>query len=191
MPVLLLEVLCILPFQVKKQTPIIDGLGTQIRTLLYNIDDIVIFESCQNELNLPVTAMFQSSFNDEGFIGFKIERVDCSPPKARSYDVFYSIVNHAKIIPYFLFSLKTIFTIEAKVSCHMNQYLCKIGVDTPISILICISQSTSGLTINNMNNFMLLCHLRAKAPVGCVPTNPSLKAGVNDGLSPVFSRGRV
>jgi len=64
----------------------------------------------------------------------------------------------------------------------MNQYLCKIGVDTPISILICISQSTSGLTINNMNNFMLLCHLRAKAPVGCVPTNPSLKAGVSDGL---------
>ena len=83
MPVLLLEVLCILPFQVKKQTPIIDGLGTQIRTLLYNIDDIVIFESCQNELNLPVTTMFQSSFNDEKLIGFKIKRIDSCPPKGK------------------------------------------------------------------------------------------------------------
>jgi len=108
MLILLPEALCILPFQVKKQTPIIDGLGTQIRTLLYNIDDIVMLESCQNELNLPVTTMFQSSFNDEEFIGFKIERVDCGPPKARGYDVFYSIVNHAKIIPYLLVSLKTI-----------------------------------------------------------------------------------
>ena len=108
MLVLLLEALCILPFQVKKQTPVIDSLGTQIRALLYNIDDIVMLESCQNKLNLPVTTMFQSSFNDEEFIGFKIERVDCSSPKARSYDVFYSIVNHAKIIPYLLVSLKTI-----------------------------------------------------------------------------------
>ena len=182
MPVLLLEAPCILSFQVKIQTPVIDRSGTQIRALLNYMDDVLMFEIGENKFNLPVSAMFKDSFDNEELIGFKIERVDCSPPEARSNNIFYSITNHIKIIPYFLASLKTIFTIEAKVSCHMNQYLCKIGVDTPISILICISQSTSGLTINNMNNFMLLCHLKAKAPVGCVSTNPSLKAGVNDGL---------
>ena len=88
MVVLLLKTPCILPFQVKRQTPIIDGLGTQIRALLYHINDIVMLESCQNKLNLPVATMFQSSFNDEEFIGFKIERVDCSPPKTRSDDAF-------------------------------------------------------------------------------------------------------
>ena len=108
MLILLLEAPCILSFQVKKQTPIIDSPGTQIRALLYNIDDIVMLESCQNKFNLPVTAMFQNSLNNEEFIGFKIERVDCSPPEARSDDVFYIITNHVKIIPYFLASLKTI-----------------------------------------------------------------------------------
>ena len=39
----------------------------------------------------------------------------------------------------------------------------------------------AGLTINNMNNFILLA-IRAKALVCRVPTNPSLKAGVSNGL---------
>ena len=108
MLVLLLEALCILPFQVKKQTPVIDSLGTQIRALLYNIDDIVMLESCQNKLNLPVTTMFQNSFNNEELIGFKIKQIDSRSPEARSNNIFYSITNRAKIIPYLLVSLKTI-----------------------------------------------------------------------------------
>ncbi len=37
------------------------------------------------------------------------------------------------------------------------------------------------LTLNNMNT-SCCCAIMAKAPVGRVPTNPSLKAGVSDGL---------
>jgi len=46
MLVLLLEAPCILPFQVKIQTPVIDSSGTQIRALLNYTDDILALESC-------------------------------------------------------------------------------------------------------------------------------------------------
>jgi len=67
-----------------------------------------MLESCQNELNLPVTTVFQNSLNNEELVGFNIQQIDSRPPETRSYDVFYRIVNHAKIIPYFISSLKTI-----------------------------------------------------------------------------------
>jgi len=111
MPVLLLEAPCILSFQVKKQTPVIDCSGTQIRALLNYTDDILALECCQNELNLPVTAMFQDSLNNEELIGFKVERIDSRSPEAGSNKVFYGITNHAKIILYFPDSLKSNFSV--------------------------------------------------------------------------------
>ena len=108
MPVLLLEAPCILSFQVKIQTPVIDRSGTQIRALLNYMDDVLVFEIGENKFNLPVSAMFKDSFDNEELIGFKIKQIDSRPPEARSNDIFYSIVNHAKFIPYFISSLKTI-----------------------------------------------------------------------------------
>jgi len=70
--------------------------------------DVLVFEIGENKFYLLVSAMFKESFNNEELIGFKIERVDCSPPEARSNNIFYSITNYVKIIPYFLASLKTI-----------------------------------------------------------------------------------
>jgi len=46
MLILLLEAPRILSFQVKIQTPVIDTPGTQIKTLLHNMDDIVMLEYC-------------------------------------------------------------------------------------------------------------------------------------------------
>ena len=108
MLVLLPEVLCILPFQVKKQTPIIDRPWTQITALLHHTYNIFVFEIGQNKFNLPVTAMFQNPFNNEEFIGFKIKQIDSRPPETGSNDISYRVTNHAKIIPYWFVSLNTI-----------------------------------------------------------------------------------
>ena len=101
MLILLLEAPCILPFQVKKQTPIIDCPWTQIRALLNYMNYILTLEICQDKLYLPITTMFQNSFNNKELISFKIERTDSRPPKARSNNIFYIIIHHVKIIPYF------------------------------------------------------------------------------------------
>src|SRR3989339_1159612 len=47
-----------------------------------------------------------------------------------------------------------------------------------------VCTSMGGLTITTS----CCCAIRAKAPVGRVPTNPSLKAGVSNGFIPVFTR---
>lgn len=99
MAVLLQKTPCILPFQIKKQTPIINNLRTQIRAFPHNTYDIRVFIIAQNKFNLPVTAMLQQSFNNEKLISLHIKQPDNCTPETRADNILYSIANHSEVIP--------------------------------------------------------------------------------------------